>query len=122
MQAAYAAVDVAADVQPFIDAMAEALSWADLVVCRAGALTVAELAVAGDHPHAVDDHQRINAEFLVKGGAGRCVIQQEMTTEQLIALLQQSRAELLVQAIAARTLARAEAALTVANICKELAA
>ena len=128
VQAAYAAVDVAADAQPFIDDMAEALAWADLVVCRAGALTVAELAAAGvasvliPFPHAVDDHQRVNAEFLVNGNAGHCIIQRELTTEQLIAQLQQPRAELLAQAVAARALARAEAAQTVADICKELAA
>ena len=128
VQAAYAAVNVAADVQPFIDDMAAALAWADLVVCRSGALTVAELAAAGvasvliPFPHAVDDHQRVNAEFLVNGQAGHCVIQKTRTTEQLIVLLQQSRAELQAQAIAARALARAEAAETVADICKELAA
>lgn len=128
VQAAYAAVGVEADVQPFIDDMAAALAWADLVVCRAGALTVAELAAAGvasvliPFPHAVDDHQRVNAEFLVHGNAGHCVIQKELTTEQLMALLQQSRADLLAQAVAARALARAEAAQTVADICKELAA
>jgi len=128
VQAAYAAAKANADVQPFIDDMAAALAWADLVVCRSGALTVAELAAAGvasvliPFPHAVDDHQRVNAEFLVNGHAGHCVIQQELTTEQLIALLQQSRAELKAQAIAARALARAEAAATVADICKELAA
>ncbi len=128
VQAAYAAVNVVADVQPFIDDMAAALAWADLVVCRSGALTVAELAAAGvasvliPFPHAVDDHQRVNAEFLVNGQAGHCVIQKALATEQLIVLLQQSRAELQAQAIAARALARAEAAETVADICKELAA
>ena len=132
VKAAYAAVGVGADVQPFIDDMASALAWADLVVCRSGALTVAELAAAGvasvliPFPHAVDDHQRINAEFLVRGyqgqAAGCCVIQKELTIERLAALLQQSRADLRAQAVAARALARAEAAQSVANICKELAA
>ena len=132
VQAAYAAVGVAADVQPFIDDMAEALAWADLVVCRSGALTVAELAAAGvasvliPFPHAVDDHQRVNAEFLVVGhqgrAAGHCVVQRDLTPAGLAALLQQPRAELLAQAVAARALARAEAAQAVADICKELAA
>ena len=125
---AYAAAGIAADVQPFIDDMADALAWADLVVCRSGALTVAELAAAGvasvliPFPHAVDDHQRVNAEFLVEGQAGHCIIQRELTTEGLAALLCQSRAELCAQAVAARALARAEAAQTVATICEELAA
>ena len=126
VRGAYDAANINAEVQPFIDDMAAALAWADLVVCRSGALTVAELSAAGvasvliPFPHAVDDHQRVNAEFLVKGGAGHCVTQQALTTAQLIALLQQPRAELLAQAVAARTLARAEAARTVADICQEL--
>ena len=131
VQAAYATSGVEADVQPFIDDMAAALAWADLVVCRSGALTVAELAAAGvasvlvPFPHAVDDHQRVNAEFLVAGHdgktAGHCVIQRELTTETLAGLLRQSRATLCEQAVAARALARAEAAQRVADICKELA-
>ncbi len=62
---------------PFIADMAEALAWADLVVCRAGALTIAELAAAGigavlvPFPHAVDDHQTFNAQYLVEAGAAR---------------------------------------------------
>ena len=132
VKAAYADAGIGADVQPFIDEMAAALAWADLVVCRSGALTVAELAAAGvasvlvPFPHAVDDHQRVNAEFLVCGHdgqtAGHCVIQKELTIETLAALLQQSRADLRAQAVAARALARADAAQRVADICKELAA
>jgi len=129
---AYAALNVAADVQPFIEDMAAALAWADLVVCRAGALTVAELAAAGvasvlvPFPHAVDDHQRVNAEFLAQGHegqvAGHCVVQHALTPACLAQLLRQSRTELAAQATAARALARPEAAQTVAIICEELAA
>ncbi len=128
VQAAYAAIDANADVHAFINDMAAAFAWADLVVCRSGALTVAELAAAGvasvlvPFPHAVDDHQRVNAEFLVRGNAGHCVIQHELTVENLAQLLCQSRDQLLQQAVAARALARPEAAQTVANICEELAA
>jgi UDP-N-acetylglucosamine--N-acetylmuramyl-(pentapeptide) pyrophosphoryl-undecaprenol N-acetylglucosamine transferase len=128
VKGAYATSNIEADVQPFIDDMATALAWADLVVCRSGALTVAELAAAGvasvliPFPHAVDDHQRVNAEFLVRGNAGHCVIQRELTTERLAGLLRQPRDELCAQAVAARALARAEAAQRVADICKELAA
>jgi len=128
VQAAYAAMDANADVHAFINDMAAAFAWADLVVCRSGALTVAELAAAGvasvlvPFPHAVDDHQRVNAEFLVRGNAGHCVIQRELTVENLAQLLRQSRDQLLQQAVAARALARPEAAQTVANICEELAA
>jgi len=128
VQSAYAAIDANADVQAFINDMAAAFTWADLVVCRAGALTVAELAAAGvasvlvPFPHAVDDHQRVNAEFLVRGNAGHCVIQRDLTVETLAQLLRQSRDQLLQQATAARALARPEAAQTVATICEELAA
>ena len=128
VQSAYAAMDANADVQAFITDMAAAYTWADLVVCRSGALTVAELAAAGvasvlvPFPHAVDDHQRVNAEFLVRGNAGHCVIQRELTIENLAQLLRQSRDQLQQQAMAARALARPEAAQTVATICEELAA
>ena len=128
VQSAYAAMDANADVQAFITDMAAAYTWADLVVCRSGALTVAELAAAGvasvlvPFPHAVDDHQRVNAEFLVRGNAGHCVIQRELTIENLAQLLRQSRDQLQQQAVAARALARPEAAQTVATICEELAA
>lgn len=128
VKAVYARVGIEADVQPFIDDMAAALAWADLVICRAGALTVAELAAAGvasvliPFPHAVDDHQRVNAEFLVNGRAGHCVVQKALTVESLAGLLQQSRGGLRDQAVAARALARADAAQRVADICKELAA
>ena len=128
VQSAYAALDANVDVHAFINDMAAAFAWADLVVCRSGALTVAELAAAGvasvlvPFPHAVDDHQRVNAEFLVRGNAGHCVIQRELTVENLAQLLRQTREQLLQQAVAARALARPEAAQTVANICEELAA
>ena len=128
VQAAYAQAGVAADVQPFIDDMAAAYGWADLVICRAGALTVAELAAAGvasvlvPFPHAVDDHQRVNAEFLVRAAAGICLVQKALTADALAHTLEQSRGQLQQQAVAARALAQANAAETVAQICKELAA
>lgn len=92
---AYAEHAVVAEVSPFIDDMAAAYEWADLVVCRAGALTVAELAAAAKpallvpFPFAVDDHQRVNAEVLVKAGAALCVVQSELTAERLTQLLNQ---------------------------------
>src|SRR5699024_1765195 len=74
-RAAYAEHDVQADVQAFIDDMAGAYAWADVVICRSGALTVAELAAAGvpallvPYPYAVDDHQYANGAWLVQAGA-----------------------------------------------------
>ena len=95
--------DVEAELLPFIDDMASAYAWADLVVCRAGALTVAELCAAGlpalfvPFPGAVDDHQTANARPLVEAGAALVVQETELTPERLNALLcdwLQSRAEL----------------------------
>ncbi len=77
----YRTVAVEADVAPFISDMAAAYAWADLVICRAGALTVSELTAAGlpaflvPLPHAIDDHQTRNAEFLVRSGADRLLPQ-----------------------------------------------
>ncbi|MFP4137796.1 MAG: undecaprenyldiphospho-muramoylpentapeptide beta-N-acetylglucosaminyltransferase [Halomonas sp.] len=94
---AYAEQGVAAEVTPFIDDMAEAYAWADLVVCRAGALTVAELAAAAKpalfvpFPHAVDDHQTANARALVEEGAAGLLPHSELSAstlaERLAALL-----------------------------------
>lgn len=89
----YRQCGVEAEVSPFIEDMAAAYQWADLVVCRAGALTVAELAAAAKpsllvpFPFAVDDHQRLNAQVLVKAGAARCVVQSELTVERLTEFL-----------------------------------
>lgn len=87
--ALYSDQGVEALVEPFIDDMAGAYDWADLVVCRAGALTVAELAAAAKpallvpFPFAVDDHQRVNAQVLVEAKAARCIVQNELTVERL---------------------------------------
>ncbi len=89
----YAARGVEAEVSAFVDDMAAAYAWADLVVCRAGALTVAEVAAAAKpalfvpFPHAVDDHQTANARALVTAGAAELMPQQEMTAVSLAASL-----------------------------------
>lgn len=131
-RAAYREAGVEARVEPFIDDMAEAYGWADLVVCRSGALTVAELAAAGvgailvPFPHAVDDHQTRNAEYLAGAGAAELVQQSELTAELLRERLEaylgaEGRARLLDMARAARALARPEATRTVAQECMEVA-
>lgn len=125
---AYEQHHVSGRVVPFIDDMAEAYAWADLVLCRSGALTISELAIAGvasvlvPYPYAVDDHQRVNAEFLVEQGGAQCVLQQELSVEKLLTLLQQlnDRQTLLKMAEAARGLARPEASQTVAGVCVEV--
>lgn len=118
-RAAYDGAGVKAEVTPFIGDMAEALGWADLVICRAGALTIAELAAAGlgallvPYPHAVDDHQTYNAQYLVAAGAARCIADRDLTAEVLAAQLRElcaDRAQLLAMAEAARRVAHPDAA------------
>jgi UDP-N-acetylglucosamine--N-acetylmuramyl-(pentapeptide) pyrophosphoryl-undecaprenol N-acetylglucosamine transferase len=118
-RAAYQAAQVAAEVTPFIADMAAAYAWADLVVCRAGALTIAELSAAGigallvPYPHAVDDHQTRNAAHLVDAGAALCVADRELDAARAaaeLAPLCADRGRLLAMAQAARALARPEAA------------
>ncbi|MBM3391697.1 MAG: undecaprenyldiphospho-muramoylpentapeptide beta-N-acetylglucosaminyltransferase [Betaproteobacteria bacterium] len=128
LRAAYAVAGVEAELLPFIDDMAARYAAADLVVCRAGALTVAELAAAGvasvlvPFPHAVDDHQTGNARFLSDAGAAILLPQSELAPERLAALLrEQTRAKLAAMAQKARALAKPEATRYVAEICMEIA-
>ncbi|MFP4079046.1 MAG: undecaprenyldiphospho-muramoylpentapeptide beta-N-acetylglucosaminyltransferase [Ectothiorhodospira sp.] len=125
---AYRAAGVEADVGPFIEDMAEAYAWADLVICRAGALTISELAAAGvaallvPYPHAVDDHQRVNARHLGDAGAAWVVAQDELDTAALVTRLEAlDRGGLLVMSRRARDLARPDAAREVAGACIALA-
>ncbi len=127
--AAYEQACVAAMVEPFIADMAEAYGWADLVVCRAGALTISELAAAGvasvlvPFPFAVDDHQTRNAAFLTDSGAARLLPESEMSPQGLARLLREllsDREKLLVMASAARGCAQDGAAARVADICEEV--
>lgn len=127
---AYRAAGVDARLEPFIDDMAAAYAAADLVVCRAGALTVAELAAAGvasllvPFPFAVDDHQTANGRFLERAGAARVLAQSTLTAETLaaeLAALLPDRERLLTMALAARALARPDAARTVAELGLALA-
>lgn len=125
-RAAYAQAGVEADVSAFITDMADALSWADLVVCRAGALTIAELAAAGvasvlvPYPHAVDDHQTHNARFLVDAGAGRLLADAALTPQLLAQELRSlgaDRTALLRMAESARRVARPGAAQQLLEAC-----
>lgn len=125
----YADAGVEARVVPFIANMAEAYAWADLVLCRAGALTVAELAAAGvgsilvPFPHAVDDHQTRNAEYLVREGAALLIPQRQLDAARLRDLLLelgQDRGRLLGMAAAARRVAQPDAAERVAALCLEV--
>jgi len=126
LRAAYAAAGVQAHAVAFIEDMAGAYAWADLVVCRAGALTIAELAAAGvasilvPFPHAVDDHQTSNARFLANAGAAILLPQHELTPERLALLKNLSRDQLREMAEKARELAMPDATAAVANTCEEV--
>jgi len=123
---AYATAAMDARVQPFISNMAEAYGWADLVICRSGALTVAELAAAGvasvlvPFAHAVDDHQTRNAEYLLAAGAAIILPQNSLDPQILAATLEpllSDRGELLAMANAARRSALPDAAEKVVEAC-----
>ncbi|MBI5659499.1 MAG: undecaprenyldiphospho-muramoylpentapeptide beta-N-acetylglucosaminyltransferase [Nitrosomonadales bacterium] len=128
VRAAYGQVGVTAEIKPFLDDMAHYYAWADVVICRAGALTVAELAAAGvasilvPFPFAVDDHQSGNARFLCERGAAILLPQGEMAAQKLAGLLRgMSRERALEMAQSARAAAQPAAAQRVAEVCAELA-
>jgi UDP-N-acetylglucosamine--N-acetylmuramyl-(pentapeptide) pyrophosphoryl-undecaprenol N-acetylglucosamine transferase len=128
LRAAYAAAGVQGELTPFIDEMARRYAEADLVICRAGAMTVAELSAGGmasvlvPFPHAVDDHQTANARFLADQGAAILLPQADLTPEKLAALLRTlERPRLLEMARKARGLGKPDAARIVAERCMELA-
>jgi len=123
----YAAAGVDGELVAFIDDMARRYAEADLVICRAGAITVAELSAAGvasilvPFPHAVDDHQTANAKFLAERGAAILLPQSAMTPSRLAELMRSlDRARLLEMANKARALGRPDAARVVAERCMAL--
>ena len=125
----YAQAGVQAELTPFIDDTAQAFAQADLVLCRAGASTVTEIAAVGaaavfvPFPQAVDDHQTANARFLVDQGAAHLMPQATLTPERLAEFLQHiQRPALLAMAEKARTLARTDATQQVVAACEELSA
>jgi UDP-N-acetylglucosamine--N-acetylmuramyl-(pentapeptide) pyrophosphoryl-undecaprenol N-acetylglucosamine transferase len=125
---AYEAASVDADIKPFIDDMAEAYAWADVVICRSGALTVAELAAAGlasvlvPFALAVDDHQTRNAEYLADAGAAVILPQSTLdaaTLAEALKPLLSDRKKLVAMACAAREQALPDAAEKVVAACGE---
>lgn len=129
VQATYRDVGVDAEIVPFIDDIARCYAESDLVICRAGALTIAELAAAGvasvlvPFPSAVDDHQTHNAYFLTERGAAILAPQCELTPQKLADLLGGfTRDALLDMAKRARAMSKPDATQTVARACMELAA
>lgn len=129
VQKLYAQAGVGADIRAFLDDMADQYAKADVVICRAGALTIAELAAAGvasvliPFPFAVDDHQTCNARFLSEKNAAVLLPQKELNAEKLAQLLRDStREQLLAMAQAARSLAKPDATQQVVHVCEECAA
>jgi len=129
-RAAYRSLGLDAEPIAYIEDMGAAYAWSDVVVCRAGAMTVAELAAAGvasilvPFPHAVDDHQTKNARYLADRGAAIVLPQRELDAGRLSRLLDElarARERLREMAEAARTLARPDAAARVAERCLEAA-
>ena len=129
-QKAYADCRIEARIDPFIDDMARAYGWADLVVCRSGALTVAEITAAGvaalfvPYPFAIDDHQTRNAEWLVKNDAAELRQQNQLTPgslQQLLSELMSDRNRLLAMASNAKRLAMPDAADKVVEACVQAA-
>jgi UDP-N-acetylglucosamine--N-acetylmuramyl-(pentapeptide) pyrophosphoryl-undecaprenol N-acetylglucosamine transferase len=128
LRANYEKAGVQADIRPFIDDMAREIAWCDLMVCRAGALTLAEVTAAGvasvlvPYPHAVDDHQTHNARHLADHGAAILLPQPQLTAQRLAEILRgMTRGKLLDMAQAARGLAKPDATADVAQACMELA-
>lgn len=124
----YEKAGVAADTRAFIDDMAAMYAWADFVICRSGALTVAEVSAAGlgalmvPFPFAVDDHQTTNAVYLAEAGAAMMVQQKELSVDKLAEILRGlTREQCLKMAEQARALGKPEATANVATICREAA-
>jgi len=129
VRTAYARREFPAEVVPFLTNMAERFAWADLIVCRAGAITAAEIAASGraaifiPFGHATDSHQLRNAQEMARAGAGRVIPEPELTPERLsseiFSLLDQP-GEIERQSCAARSLARPNAARDIVNMIEEV--
>ncbi len=128
-QSAYEKLGINATVSAFIENMSEAYLWADFVVCRAGALTIAELSAVGigsllvPYPYAADDHQTHNARFLERVGAAKIMPQAEMTPSKLADLLSRlfvDRSKLRQMAEAAYTVAKRNALIDMSLYCEEM--
>ncbi len=129
LRANYAAAGVTAELTAFIDDTARAFADADLIVCRAGASTVTEIAAVGaaavfvPFPFAVDDHQTANARFLVDQGGGWLIQQSDLTTQGLAKMLQNTeRTTLLQRALAAKKMQKISATREIVAACEELTA
>jgi UDP-N-acetylglucosamine--N-acetylmuramyl-(pentapeptide) pyrophosphoryl-undecaprenol N-acetylglucosamine transferase len=128
LRALYARLGVQGQLTPFIDGTAQAMADADLLVCRAGASTVTEIAAVGaaavfvPFPYAVDDHQTHNARFLVEAGAAVLVQQRDLTPESLQKIIMKSERNMLMQqAQSAKKMQKTEAVNQMVAACEQLA-
>lgn len=126
---AYESMHIQANLQPFIKDMGEAYSWADMVICRAGALTVAELCAVGlgailvPFPYAVDDHQTANAQYMAKHDAALCIQQTDLTATRLADIVREfsnSPEKRVAMAQAAYRLRKVDVAEKIYQICEEV--
>jgi len=119
----YAELNIEADVVEFIEDIASAYQWADLVICRAGAMTVSEVAAAGipaifvPLPHAIDDHQTANARYLYDAGGAALLAQSELNEGALIMAINKMTRSLKARSIAIKDKAKLDATIVVADIC-----
>ena len=128
LRANYQAAGVQAELTPFIENTAQAFADADLIICRAGASTVTEIAAVGaaalfvPFPSAVDDHQTTNAKFLVDQGGGWLIQQRDLTPEKLAQLLQKTERSALVNyGLEAKKMQKIDATAQMVAACEELA-
>ena len=123
VNAAYQKLNVSAQVLKFIEDMPAAYQWADLLICRSGAMTVSEVAAAGlpaifvPLPHAIDDHQTANARYLTDANAGVMLLQKDLTVQHLASVIKQIKNNLNAMGKIAKTKARLDATEAVAQIC-----
>ena len=119
----YRQLGVQADVEAFFEDIAAMYSWADLIICRAGAMTVSEVAAAGlpailvPFALAIDDHQTANARYLVDAGGGVLIPQQQLESGKLARQIEKIRPKIAAMARAARSCARLDATQAVAKVC-----
>ena len=124
----YSELTIKAHAQDFIEDIASAYEWADMVICRAGAMTVSEVAAAGlpavfiPLPHAIDDHQTANARYLVDAGAGVLIVQSELNEVSLLKAIEDIKNSIEKMSKAVLSKAKLDAAEVVANVCIEVAA
>jgi UDP-N-acetylglucosamine--N-acetylmuramyl-(pentapeptide) pyrophosphoryl-undecaprenol N-acetylglucosamine transferase len=123
VESRYKALDINAEVNAFIEDMVSAYQWADMVICRAGAMTVSEIAAIGipaifiPLPHAIDNHQVANARYLTDAGAGICLMQKELNSKILAEEITRMLKHLDVMGKAAKKCARLDATEVVAGYC-----